>query len=60
MDDDMAIVRPETPQLVTQSEDEIAVSVSTRKFIFYRLISQSSKETILDTAKKRKHTSLLK
>jgi hypothetical protein len=39
MDDDMVIERPEIPQLVTQLEDEIAVSALIRKFIFYRLIS---------------------
>jgi hypothetical protein len=56
----MAIERPETPQPVTQSKDEIAVSAPTRKFTFHRPISQTSKEATLDTAKKRKHTSPLK
>jgi hypothetical protein len=60
MDDDIAIERPETPQPVTQSEDKIAVSAPTKKFTFHRLISQTSKKAILDTAKKRKHTSPLK
>jgi hypothetical protein len=60
MDDDMAIERPETPQPVTQLEDEIAVSALIRKFTFHRPISQTSKEAILDTVKKRKHTSPLK
>jgi hypothetical protein len=56
----MAIERPETPQPVTQLKDEIAVSAPTRKFTFYRPISQISKETTLNTAKKRKQTSPLK
>jgi hypothetical protein len=60
MDDDMAIERPETPQPITQSENEIAVSAPTRKFTFHRPISQISKEATLDTAKKRKQTSPLK
>jgi hypothetical protein len=58
--DDMAIERPEIPQPVTQSEDEIAVSASIRKFTFHRPISQISKKVTLDTAKKRKQTSPLK
>jgi hypothetical protein len=56
----MAIERPEISQSVTQLEDEIAVFIFIRKFIFHRPISQISKEAILDTAKKRKHTFLLK
>jgi hypothetical protein len=60
MDDDMAIERPETPQPVTQSENEIAISAPTRKFTFHRPISQTSKEATLDIAKKKKHTSPLK
>jgi hypothetical protein len=60
MDDDMAIERPETPQPVTQLENEIAVSASIKKFTFYRPISQISKKATLDIAKKRKHTSPLK
>ena len=39
MDDEMAIVRLEIPQSDTQSEDEIAVSVFTKKFTFHQLIS---------------------
>jgi hypothetical protein len=39
MDDEMAIVRLEIPQPDTQSEDEIAVSVFIKKFIFYQPIS---------------------
>jgi hypothetical protein len=60
MDDDMTIEKPEIPQPVTQSENEIAISIPIRKFTFYRPISQISKEAILDIAKKRKYTSLLK
>jgi hypothetical protein len=60
MDDDMAIEKPKTPQLITQLENEIAVSASIRKFTFYRPISQTSKEATLDITKKKKHTSLLK
>jgi hypothetical protein len=60
MDDDMAIERPETPQPITQSENEIAVSALIRKFTFHRPISQISKEATLDIAKKRKQTSPLK
>jgi hypothetical protein len=60
MDDDMAIERPKIPQPVTQSKNKIAVSVPIRKFTFYRPISQTSKKTTLNTAKKRKHTFLLK
>jgi hypothetical protein len=56
----MAIVRPEIPQLDTQSEDEIAVSAFTKKFTFYQPISQSDKEAIPDIIKKRKQTSSLK
>jgi hypothetical protein len=56
----MTIKRPETPQPVTQLKNEIAVSVPTRKFTFHRPISQTNKEAILDTVKKRKHTSPLK
>jgi hypothetical protein len=39
MNDDMAIERLETPQPVTQLENEIAVSAPTRKFTFHRPIS---------------------
>jgi hypothetical protein len=60
MDDEIAIVRPEISQPNTQSEDEIAVSVSTKKFTFHQLISQSGKEATPDIVKKRKQTSLLK
>jgi hypothetical protein len=60
MDDEMAIVRLEIPQLDIQSENEIAVSALIKKFTFYQLISQSGKEVILDIVKKRKQTSLLK
>jgi hypothetical protein len=56
----MTIERLETPQPVTQLENEIAVSAPTRKFTFYRLISQISKEVTLDIAKKRKQTFPLK
>jgi hypothetical protein len=56
----MAIERPEIPQPVTQLEDKIAVSAPIRKFTFHRPISQISKKAILDTVKKRKHTSSLK
>jgi hypothetical protein len=58
--DEMTIERSVTPQPDTQSEDEIAVSASTRKFIFHQLISQTSTETTPDIVKKRKHTFLLK
>jgi hypothetical protein len=54
MKDEMAIVRPETPQLDTQSEDEIAVSVFTKKFTFHRPISQTGIEAVSDIVKKRK------
>jgi hypothetical protein len=60
MDDEMVIVRPETPQLDIQSENEIAVSAFTKKFIFHQPISQSGKKAISDIVKKRKQTSLLK
>jgi hypothetical protein len=60
MDDEMAIVRPETPQPDTQSEDEIAISAFTKKFTFHQPISQSGKKAIPDIVKKRKQTSLLK
>jgi DNA polymerase III alpha subunit len=60
MDDEMAIVRPETPQPDTQSENEIAVSASTKKFTFHQPISQSGKKAIPDIIKKRKQTSPLK
>ena len=50
----MAIERLEIPQSDTQSEDEIAVFVSTKKFIFHQLISQIGKEVALDIIKKRK------
>ena len=60
MDDEMAIVRPETPQPDTQSEDEIAVSVPTKKFTFHQPISQTGKEAVPDIVKKRKQTSPLK
>jgi hypothetical protein len=60
MDDKMAIVRPETPQPDTQSEDEIAISVSTKKFTFHQPISQIGKEAVSDIVKKRKQTSSLK
>jgi hypothetical protein len=60
MDDEMAIVRPEIPQLDIQSEDEIAVSVSIKKFTFYQPINQSGKEVIPDIVKKRKQMSSLK
>jgi hypothetical protein len=56
----MAIERPETPQPVTQSENEIAISTPIKKFTFHRPISQINKEITLNTAKKRKHTSPLK
>jgi hypothetical protein len=58
--DKMAIKRPVIPQSDTQSENEIAVSASTRKFTFYQPISQTSTEATPDIAKKRKQTSLLK
>jgi hypothetical protein len=35
----MVIERPETPQSVTQLENEIAVSAFIRKFTFYRPIN---------------------
>jgi hypothetical protein len=60
MDDEMTIVRPETPQPDTQSEDEIAISAPTKKFTFHQPISQSGKETTPDIVKKRKQTSPLK
>jgi DNA polymerase III alpha subunit len=56
----MAIVRPETPQPDTQSEDKIAVSAPTKKFTFHQPISQSGKEATPDIVKKRKQTSPLK
>jgi hypothetical protein len=54
MNDEMAIVRPETPQPDTQSKDEIAVSAPTKKFTFHQPISQSGKEATSDIVKKRK------
>jgi hypothetical protein len=39
MDDEMAIVKSEIPQPDTQSENEIAVSASIKKFTFHQLIS---------------------
>jgi hypothetical protein len=54
MNDEMVIVRLKIPQLDTQSEDEIAVSVPIKKFTFYQPISQSGKEAIPDIVKKRK------
>jgi hypothetical protein len=60
MDVEMAIVRPETPQPDTQSEDEIAVSAPTKKFTFHQPISQTGKEAVPDIVKKRKQTSPLK
>jgi hypothetical protein len=60
MDDNMAIERPEIPQPITQLKDEIVIFTFIRKFTFHRPISQISKETILDIAKKKKNTSLLK
>jgi hypothetical protein len=60
MDDEIAIVRLETPQPDTQSENEIAVSVPTKKFTFHQPISQSGKEATPDIIKKRKQTSPLK
>jgi hypothetical protein len=60
MEDEMAIVRPETPQPDTQSEDEIAVSAPTKKFTFHRPISQTGTEAVPDIVKKRKQTSPLK
>jgi hypothetical protein len=56
----MAIVRPEIPQPNTQSEDEIAVSASIKKFTFHQPISQSGKKITPDIVKKRKQTSPLK
>jgi hypothetical protein len=50
----MAIVRPEIPQLDTQSENKIAISVFIKKFTFHQPISQSGKEAISDIVKKRK------
>jgi hypothetical protein len=58
--DKIIIERPVIPQPNTQSEDEIAVFVLTRKFIFHQPISQISTEIIPDIAKKRKQTSPLK
>jgi hypothetical protein len=60
MDDEMTIVRPETPQPDTQSEDKIAISALTKKFTFHQLISQSGKEATLNIVKKRKQTFPLK
>jgi DNA polymerase III alpha subunit len=60
MNDEMAIERPETPQPNTQSENEIAISVPTKKFTFHRPISQTGTEAIPDIIKKRKQTSPLK
>jgi hypothetical protein len=54
MDDEMAIVRPETPQSDTQSEDEIAVSTLIKKFTFHQPISQTGKKAIPNIIKKRK------
>jgi hypothetical protein len=56
----MTIVRPETPQPDTQSEDEIAVSAPIKKFTFHQPISQTGKEAVPDIVKKRKQTSSLK
>jgi hypothetical protein len=60
MNGEMAIERPEIPQLNTQSEDEIAVSALIKKLTFYRPISQTGTEAIPDIAKKRKQTFPLK
>jgi hypothetical protein len=54
MDDEIAIVRPKTPQPNTQSEDKIAVSTPIKKFTFHQLISQSGKKATPDIIKKRK------
>jgi hypothetical protein len=56
----MAIEKSEIPQPDTQSENKIAISIFTKKFTFYRLISQTGTEIISDIVKKRKQTFLLK
>jgi hypothetical protein len=61
--EEMALIRPVTPQPDTQSEDEIAVSVPTRSkkaFTFRQLISKINTEEIPYTGKKRKNTSPMK
>jgi hypothetical protein len=54
----MAIEKSEIPQPDTQSENKIAISILTKKFTFYRLISQTGTEIISDIVKKRKQTFL--
>jgi DNA polymerase III alpha subunit len=56
----MAIIRPETPQPDTQSEDKIAISAPIKKFTFHQPINQTGKKAVLDIVKKRKQTSPLK
>jgi hypothetical protein len=61
--EEMALIRPVTPQPDTQSEDEIAASVPTRPkkaFTFRQSISKTNTEETPYTGKKRKNTSPIK